>query len=203
MTTSTEVSKWSDKAMYTAPKSDNQGGPKAHLVGAPNDPLGQIAAVNKMYIGRAIGDSREITDEERREVLADLARTVLKMPLEVVDFHFFLEDVHRGITHQMVRQRTAAFAQESMRFAVKEDMASAVAAPPSLAGTKSLEDLVKGYLGRRLQLGLSVDSLTEEDARLTVRNEAISKGGAQAWRVRWDEAVAEMADAYSWLINNG
>lgn len=47
-----EISKWSDQAMYVAPKSDNEGGPKAVLLGAPNDPLGQIAAVNKMYVGQ-------------------------------------------------------------------------------------------------------------------------------------------------------
>lgn len=198
-----EVSKWSDQAMYTAPKSDNQGGPKAVLLGAPNDPLGQIAAVNKMYVGQPYRDTAEVTDEMRREVLEDLAKTVLKMPLEVVDFHFFLEDVHRGITHQMVRQRTAAFAQESMRFAVKEDMATAVAAPPSLAGTKSMQELIADHVMKQAELGLDLSGMIQEDVEWEVRNKHVAKGNAQAWRIRWDETVEAMAEAYNWLVNNG
>lgn len=195
-----EISKWSDQAMYVAPKSDNEGGPKAVLLGAPNDPLGQIAAVNKMYVGQPYRSTADVTDEMRREVLDDLSRTVLKMPLEVVDLHFFLEDVHRGITHQMVRQRTAAFAQESMRFAVKEDMATAVALPPSLQGTRSIEDLVDVERERLKGLGLN---LSDEDIALNIRNAKIHSGGPQGWRIRWDEAVEEMASAYNWMINSG
>lgn len=195
-----EISKWSDQAMYVAPKSDNEGGPKAVLLGAPNDPLGQIAAVNKMYVGQPYRSTADVTDEMRREVLDDLSRTVLKMPLEVVDLHFFLEDVHRGITHQMVRQRTAAFAQESMRFAVKEDMATAVALPPSLQGTRPIEELAELQLQRRRRQGLDVSF---EDVLEDERNGQIAAGGPQGWRIRWDEAVAEMADAYNWMINSG
>lgn len=198
--TTKEVSKWSDQAMYTAPKSDNTGGSKASLLGAPNDPLGQIAAVNGMYTGNAFRNTADITEKQRRDILHDLANTVLKMPLEVVDLHFFLEDVHRGITHQIVRQRTAAFAQESMRFAVKEDMATAIALPPSLQKTMSLDHLVREESRRIDELGLTV-SLS--DVEQDVRNKHIVNGGAQGWRIRWDEAVREMSDAYNWMINNG
>lgn len=201
MTIGNEVAKWSDQAMYTAPKSDATSGPKATLVGGSADPLGQIAAVNKMYIGQAIGDTREVTEEMRREILLDLSKTVLKMPLEVVGLHFLLEDVHRGITHQVVRQRTAAFAQESMRFAVKEDMATAVALPPSLRNTSSISELVSSEIKHRKSLGLGYPDLPEMED--DVRNKYVSRGGAQAWRIRWDEAVVEMADAYTWMINNG
>jgi len=208
---STEVQKWADKHMFEAERSVAAEGPKAYLLGAPVDPLGQIAACAKMYKGEVVRDLADVTNEERQEYLEQIQKTVLKMPLEAVSLHFMLEGVHRGITHQMVRQRTAAYAQESTRFAVKRDMKEATALPPSLENTLSLDDLVANDLLKRELAGLHIPSFeTVEDAmewsdqhRSQVRREALEKGGDQARRIRWDEMVNAISEGYNWLIDDG
>ena len=71
-----------------------------------------------------VRDLAELTDEDRLRAWEQATATHLKAPLEAVDLHFMVEGVTRAFTHQMVRQRTAVYAQESMRFAVKEDIAA-------------------------------------------------------------------------------
>jgi flavin-dependent thymidylate synthase len=97
---------------------------KVHLVSATPDPLGAIAAACRMYEGKPTYDLDDVTDDERRNAWQQVQDTHLKAPLEFVDLHFFIEGVTRAFTHQMVRQRTAVYAQESLRFAVKEDIAA-------------------------------------------------------------------------------
>jgi flavin-dependent thymidylate synthase len=77
-----------------------------------------------MYEGRVIRDLAELTDDDRRRYWEQVGKTHLKAPLEAIDLHFIVENVTRAFTHQMVRQRTAVYAQESMRFAVKEEIAA-------------------------------------------------------------------------------
>ena len=124
MTEGTEVSTYVDKAMYPAEPAVDQGFPTVTLLSATPDPLGAIAAFAFMYKGRVIRDLAELTDEERLWPWDQANATHLKGPLEAVDLHFMVENVTRAFTHQMVRQRTAVYAQESMRFAVKEDIAA-------------------------------------------------------------------------------
>lgn len=132
MTTGKEVSRWADDFMFKAEESDAVRGPQAFLIAATPDPLGSIAVAAEAYMGRFYEDKSTITDEQRRYYLAEMQKTKLKMPMEVVSLHWRLKGVTRSFTHQMVRQRTAAYSQESMRFAVKEDAGTAVALPPSL-----------------------------------------------------------------------
>jgi flavin-dependent thymidylate synthase len=121
-----ELSTWVDKAMFEA--EDIESGalkaPKVYLLSATPDPLGSIAAAMMMYEGRVVRDLNEITNEERVEYFNECFKTALRAPFEFVDFHFMVEGVTRAHTHQEVRQRTAVFAQESMRFAVKENIAA-------------------------------------------------------------------------------
>lgn len=133
---SKEVQKWADSAMFTAEPIDAGKGPQVHLLWMTADPLAVIAAPSKMYKGEVARSLRDVTHAERREYVEQLKATKLKAPYEFVKFHFFIEGVTRAFTHQMVRQRTAVYAQESLRFAVKEDMP--VALPPSLAGTEEI-----------------------------------------------------------------
>jgi thymidylate synthase ThyX len=202
MTQSKEVSKWSDSFMFKAEPSDNDLPPKAYLLGAPVDPLGQIAAAAKMYKGEMVTDLATVTDEERMEYLEQIQKTVLKMPLEAVHLHFMLDNVHRGITHQMVRQRTAAYAQESTRFAVKEDMAKAVARASSLEGTLSREDLIKKLRAEYQAQGLDLAATGYSDDEVLKENwRGISK--EQKWRLKWDDAVQMVSDTYIDLVNDG
>jgi flavin-dependent thymidylate synthase len=211
--TGTELSTWSDSFMFTAEPSDAAAGPTAILLSGPTDPLGQIVAAAAMYKGRVVRDLADVTDEDRREMLVEIQKTVLKMPLETVQLHFMIEGVTRGFTHQMVRQRTAAYAQESTRFAVKEDMRTATALPPSLMDTVSLEEAIRDDIVERKRLGLGdVGELakTDEERRkavyahaVQVRHRINEKGGAQAQRLVWDEAVRTVGDAYMELVNSG
>lgn len=119
-----EVSNWVDRSMYAAePTTDVL--PRVTLLSATPDPLGALAAACAMYEGRVIRDlRRDIGDDDRVRYWEQVQKTHLKAPLEFIDLHFMIENVSRAFTHQMVRQRTAVYAQESLRFAVKEDIAA-------------------------------------------------------------------------------
>jgi thymidylate synthase ThyX len=196
--------------MFEAEKSTASEGVKAYLLGAPNDPLGQIAACAKMYKGEVVRDLADVTNEERVEYLEQIQKSILAMPLEAVSFHFMLEGVHRGITHQLVRQRTAAFAQESTRFAVKRDLKEATALPPSLKDTMSLDEAVEKDIVARKLIGLVVpdwddraDSMGRDWYEIHRREVRDSAKGNQARRFRWDEMVDEVSEGYNWLIDDG
>lgn len=137
---SKEVQRYADVAMYNAEPLDKDVSgavtPTVYLLRATADPLGSNAAGAMMYEGRVVRNiTRDVTDDDRRHYLAQIMKTHLKAPFELIDFHFMLEGVTRSFTHQMVRQRTAVFMQESLRFAVKQGVADEVALPPSLANT--------------------------------------------------------------------
>lgn len=137
-----EVVEWADEAMYaSAPMQKTENGvvqPKAYLLWGTPDPLGAIAAVGRMFKGEPTYNLDQITDEERRLYWDETFKSHLRAPHEFVQMHFFVEGVTRSHTHQMVRQRTATFAQESLRFAVKQDLAQETPLPPSIAaGTEA------------------------------------------------------------------
>jgi flavin-dependent thymidylate synthase len=128
-----EIQRWADSAMYSAEPMEGAH-PRVYLLMATPDPMGAIAAACMMYEGKVARTllDNSLADDMRRHYWEQAKKTHLKAPLEFVDLHFMIEGVTRAFTHQMVRQRTAVYAQESLRFAVKEDMADAVALPPSL-----------------------------------------------------------------------
>jgi flavin-dependent thymidylate synthase len=114
-------------------------GPTVTLLDAPVDPLGTLAVIGGIYVGKVARSKAEVTDEDRRAILADMQQTVLNGPLEAIQFTFLVEGVSRAITHQMVRNRFSFFAQESLRFAVAEDWAQEVPLPPSLVAGSPAE----------------------------------------------------------------
>lgn len=181
---SNEIVKWADQAMFEAApmqaNRDEDGNifPKVHLLWMTPDPLGSIAAMARMYEGKPTYDLRDITDEERRDYLAQVQKTHLQAPLEAVKLHFFVEGVTRSWTHQAVRQRTAVYAQESLRFAVPEEpFVDITALPPSLAGT--VPEAVLGDAGMH------------------------PPDQAQRWRLRWDACVDVIDQTYHDLVNDG
>src|SRR5580765_740390 len=134
-----EVSKWVDEAMYEAApmQAEERDGkfrvtPKVYLLSATPDPLGAVAAAFRMYAGKPTYSMSHISDDERLWAWEESLKTHLKAPWEFIDLHFFIEGVTRAFTHQIVRQRTAVYAQESLRFAVKEGMAKEIAYPPAI-----------------------------------------------------------------------
>lgn len=178
-----ELRLWADEAQYAAaPLNVTEAArgviiPKVELLWMTPDPLGSIAAMCRMYEGKPTYSLYDVTDDERRHYFDQAQKTHLKAPLEAVKFHFFIEGVTRSFTHQLVRQRTAVYAQESLRFAVKENIIDEVSLPPSLAGTTPLTSEMAGFL---------------PDANKQ-----------QRWRNRWDECVMEIQSTYDYLVNDG
>lgn len=195
-----EIQKWADKAMFTAEPIDEQAGPEVKLLSCNNDPLGTIAAAALMYEGKSVGSLAEITDDQRRYYLDQTAKSALEAPLEFVNFHFIISGVTRGFTHQMVRQRTATYTQESTRFAVKEQVP--VGLPPSLAGTipwkqwwdKCFKELYpNGYGGIDIhRKQCETDAYAEQQATKE-----------QIWRREWDWTTKKIGEQYNSLVNSG
>lgn len=131
----TDVSRWADSAQFPAEalERNDQGKivPKVYLLSMNSDPLGDVASMNKMYAGEVCRSLESLTNMERQHHWEEVMATRLKAPHESVRFHFMIEGVSRSYTHQQVRQRTAGYAQESLRFAVKEEVETCE--PPSIA----------------------------------------------------------------------
>lgn len=188
------VQKWADQAMFTAEPIDADEGPKVHLLWMTADPLAVIAAPSKMYKGEVARSLRDVTHAERREYVEQLKATKLKAPYEFVKFHFLIEGVTRAFTHQMVRQRTAVYAQESLRFAVKEDMP--VALPPSLAGTTAV------WRDHAAHAEIDTDpGSVEYDQAMAEFMVRESEAERQRWA--WDMAVEGISSKYQYLVNSG
>lgn len=168
-----------DAAQYARPAipEEQRGQIRVRLLNATPDPLGSVAALCEQYKGNVIRSLSEVTDEQRRECLDDMAKTVLSGPLEAVQFHWQIEGVTRSITHQMVRSRASFFAQESLRFAVPEgNWADEIPLPPSLSGvpaerSRLLEQgIANGYKGAEMS-NLRVDMLDAwEDGMINAQN---------------------------------
>jgi thymidylate synthase ThyX len=131
-----DVQKWADAAMYRAEPMPEGGKMTVRCISATEDPLGLLAAICGMYSGRVTRNLSEVTDAQRVSALDDMLATTLNGPLSAVTFVFLIEGVDRSLTHQAVRQQQAFFAQESLRFAVKEDWGGDIPLPPHLAGMK-------------------------------------------------------------------
>lgn len=186
---SKQISKWSDDFMFSAEKSDAVEGPQAFLISATPDPLGSIAVAAEAYMGRFYRDKNDITDEKRKYYLAEMQKTKLKMPMEAVSLHWRIKGVTRSFTHQMVRQRTAAYSQESMRFAVKEDLATAVGLPPTLQRFNQVMPDGRTY-------GDVIWENWKDEQNLPSEQEA-------RWYMMWRRSVEQVSEAYNNLVNDG
>lgn len=138
---STALTNYVDKAMFEAqPISQKaQERPIVHLLSATPDPLGVLAAACLIYEGAAIHNLRDITDKQRVFYFDDIWNTTLQAPLEDIDFHFVVEGLTRASWDQMVRQRTANFGGESLRFSVKLPLKTVVRPGPTIKGDQKKE----------------------------------------------------------------
>jgi len=197
----TAVNKWADEAMFASEKHDASSGPKVHLLAMNSDPLGQIAACAKMYKGEVVRALDDVTDEERRLYLSEMQKTKLAMPLESVQLHFMLENVTRAFTHQLVRQRTAAYAQESMRFAVVEDMNQAVALPPSLAWANEPHPPPEWWDGEHFTVGDAIIEKHGHHQPWTPEFDLLPRDVRRF--LKWRYAVATTSRVYNDLVEDG
>lgn len=142
---SNEIQRWADAHQYASepmPEAAKRG-ITVTLLNATPDPLGQVAALCATYSGRVVRSYSELSREDRLQAFADMKATVLNGPLASPHFHFLIEGAGRDFTHQAVRDNYSFIAQESLRFAVKEDWAQEVPLPPSLAGRKDDDPQVR------------------------------------------------------------
>jgi len=175
------MSNWADSQQFHQDKRftvEANGGtvPKVKLLSMTADPLGAIAALASMYEGKVIRSLDDLTDDDRRKAFANTQQTHLQAPLEAVKLHFLIEGVDRAFTHQLVRQRTAVYAQESLRFAVVDDLENATTLPPSLHGT-----IPRNTPG-------AVTAMPDQK---------------QAWRNLWDQAIGTIDSTYRYLVDDG
>jgi thymidylate synthase (FAD) len=148
--------------------------PTVHLLGMTPDPLGHVAAMAAMYEGRPVASLDVLDDDDRRHYWDQVLATHLDTPLEAVQLHFLLSGVDRAFTHQLVRQRVgSAYAQESLRFAVPDDLRHNTSLPPSLWGT---------------ELGTPLGAEPDQ---------------AHYWRNVWDQCLEHIDQAYGHLVASG
>ena len=166
--------RYADVAMYEAePLSDGEPvRPRVEVVTMTADPLRVAAAVNGIYSGH-IWLPSDITKDMALAFAADCLNSKIAAPLEWIQVGLLISGVSRAFTHQLVRQRTATFAQESLRFAVKPNAGTEVVLPPSLEGTDGGEPL-------------GAESSREEWQRNV-----------------WDQAVQHIGEAYLHLVDSG
>lgn len=190
----TELRKWADEHQYDAepqPGVTEHSGvmPSVHLIHMTDDPLGVLAAHNGIYKGNVIRSLAEVTDDMRREALDDMLRTTLQSPLESIKMHWLFEGVDRAFTHQHVRQRTANFGQESMRFSVLGPLIEATTLPPELHGTERA--LIEPHA-----TFWSFDQI-RDSSFFTYADEA------ERNRMVWDWCVEQIDAAYHYLVEHG
>lgn len=133
-----EVARFADVAMFTAVPLTEEGErltePRVTLIDMTSNPLRKMAAVSELYRGGVYRNPDDISQEQALFWLDSASKSKIVLPLEFINISLFIEGIGRDITHQMVRQRTAGFVQESMRFAVKENAAWEVPEPAELDG---------------------------------------------------------------------
>lgn len=192
--------KWADEHQYEAEPqpgatADNGVMPSVHLIHMQDDPLGVLAAQNGIYKGKVIRSLAEVTDEMRRESFEDMMRTTLQSPLESIKMHFVIEGVDRAFTHQMVRQRTANYGQESLRFSVVGDLIDATTLPPDLHGTE------RAFVAPDYSMMGTPDSLSFDGV---MGHQSFTwMDQANRNRTVWDWCIHQIDQAYHYLVEHG
>jgi thymidylate synthase ThyX len=103
--------------------------------------------------------------------------------------HWLIEGVDRAFTHQLVRQRTANFGQESLRFSVVGDLIDATTLPPQLHGTER-------------SLGLPDTTTVSFDQMITSREFDYASQDDRN-RAVWDWVVMQIDAGYHYLVEHG
>lgn len=201
-----EIARWADVAMYRSKPIKASEGPQVTLLSAPSDPLGLIAAQAATYEGKFYDNLADVPDEERKRYLEDMQHTVLAMPLESVHLSFSITGVTRSFTHQMVRQRTAAYAQESLRFSViEDDFTDRVSLPPELVGVSSegYNAIRREYERKRFaaQEARSFDLFEANEEWYEQQIDRLPEKELQLFH--WENGVAQAQSAYSTLVSTG
>ena len=162
-----QVIKYADEAMFQAQAVPLK--PEVDIVDLTRNPLKVMAAPWLGYRGRFILPE-QVTDEEARAFAADALKSKIAAPLEWCQVALLIRGVSRDFTHQMVRQRTATYVQESMRFAVKDNAAAELPLPFSIARLGENSDIYQAWVKHVFDTGgfydyLIANGIPAEDAR--------------------------------------
>lgn len=187
--------RWADEHQYDAEPQpgatpDNGVMPSVHIIHMPDDPLGVLASQNAIYKGVVKRSLADVTDDERRLALDDMMKTTLQSPLEAIKMHFLFEGVDRAFTHQHVRQRTANFGQESLRFSVPGPLIEATTLAPGLMGTERSIGLETS--ATVVSFGDMINSRAFSVATRLERNRAV-----------WDWVIMNIDAGYHYLVEHG
>jgi flavin-dependent thymidylate synthase len=138
----THVMRYADEAMFQAQHVPLK--PEVDVVDMTRNPLKVMAAPWLGYRGRYILPD-QVTDDEAMAFAADALKSKIAAPLEWCQVALLIRGVSRDFTHQIVRQRTATFVQESMRFAVKDNTVAEIPVPWTIARLGDNDDIVKRW----------------------------------------------------------
>ena len=93
---------------------------KVYLISSTPNALRVIASQQLNMRGNMVKCVDEVSDLDAEKLTLDVFKTNLSGALEFVDLVWNIENVTRGLTHQLVRYRVGtSFSQESMRFVNK------------------------------------------------------------------------------------
>lgn len=98
-----------------------------------------LVAVKNTRLENAFKSAQELDEAELLPELHYIAKTI-RSSWEFIDFTFQIEGVTRAFTHQLVRTRTASFAQQSQRSVNMEDTLS-VTIPEAIKNHPDLQTL--------------------------------------------------------------
>jgi len=168
-----KIARYADEAMYRAEPLTEKGEPlrpSVVLYDQTANPLRVLATPAELYRGVVVDDPRKISKNTALGWVESFKASKISAPLEWVHFSFLIQGVTRAFTHQMVRQRTAVFVQESMRFAVKENAAFETGLPPSIEVLSEDAPARKVWEDTVNRIGWAYNALVEagtpaEDAR--------------------------------------
>jgi flavin-dependent thymidylate synthase len=217
------VVKWGDEAMYAAAPlslgADDPVEPHVKIITMTHNPLKVIAAAAQMYNGDPVMDPDDVPDSMAIDWFQKILANNYPAPLEYCDIHFLLQGVSRAFTHQIVRERTAVFVQESMRFAVKENVEYEVVMPPCYARLADdhpdrlkwmdhvkrtadfyNEQVNKGYPAEDVRNGLLIGTATQMHYKTNLRmlrehsGKRLCSQAQYEWKLVWREFIREILE---------
>lgn len=114
-----------------------------------------------------VGGLQDVHDQTDEDIVAQLAYMADSIPSswEFIDYVFMVEGVSRAFTHQMVRTRTASYAQQTMR--VLDVSGFEYVTGPTISASPCLQAKYDAMMGELNQLykELVIDGAKIEDAR--------------------------------------
>lgn len=126
-----------------------------------------VAQATKGYTGHYSTDP--LSPEEQNKFWQELGATKLKGPMEMANTFWLLEDVTRGMTHQLARYRLGtSMVQESQRFSQQVGSLARIVIPTNIVNNSSaMEEFVDGCEAamRAYFVMLDADGVETQDAR--------------------------------------